>query len=274
MSPSEVFALNYYPHHIGDFIRDTARLSDTLCMAYLRMIWLYYETESPLPYDCNATAFKIGANALDVQSLLNAFFIVGDDGLWHNSRCDRVISDYYSKAEKAKKSANARWNNAKKMRTHTERNADESKIDASTDAMIDANQEPITNNHKKKDQKILSPQSDDAADIALPSCIPTDAWSRWIIYRRSRKLSVSKTAISGHIKLLTELSQQGQDTSLVIQQSIDQGWQGLFPVKSKTKTESRDEARARTIQALTGQSPQGGDNGRVIDITPAATAKR
>jgi hypothetical protein len=46
--------MNYYQHHIGDFIRDTARLSDAQCMAYLRMIWLYYETELPLDNDADA----------------------------------------------------------------------------------------------------------------------------------------------------------------------------------------------------------------------------
>lgn len=133
-------AMNYYQHHIGDFVRDTARLTDSQCMAFLRMIWLYYESENALPSDVDAIAFKIGANASDVHSILKHFFFLHDDGLWHQSRCDKEILAFRAKSKKAKDSANARWNNANAMRTHSDRNAKA--------PVFDANQEPITSNHK------------------------------------------------------------------------------------------------------------------------------
>lgn len=132
--------MNYYQHHIGDFIRDTSRLSDQQCMAYLRMIWMYYETEQPLESDIDALAFKIGANESDVQQILKHFFFE-HDGRWHNSRCDKEILAFRGRSEKAKKSADARWSNAKAMRAHNERNANEH--------VSDANQEPVTNNQYK-----------------------------------------------------------------------------------------------------------------------------
>lgn len=132
--------MNYYQHHIGDFIRDTARLSDSQCMAYMRMLWIYYENESPLEDDADAIAFKIGANAGDVTQILKHFFFLHDDGLWHQARCDKEILAFREKSVKAKKSADARWNNANAMRTHNDRNANE--------PLSDANQEPITNNQK------------------------------------------------------------------------------------------------------------------------------
>ncbi len=128
--------MNYYQHHIGDFIRDTARLSDSQCMAYLRMIWIYYETEESLEDDANAIAFRTGANASDVQQILRHFFFQ-HDGRWHHARCDREILAFREKSEKAKKSADARWKNANAMRTHSERKANE--------PVFDANQEPVTN---------------------------------------------------------------------------------------------------------------------------------
>jgi uncharacterized protein YdaU (DUF1376 family) len=132
--------MNYYQHHIGDFIRDTSRLSDQQCMAYLRMIWMYYETEQPLESDVDALAFKIGANASDVQQILKHFFFE-HEGLWHNSRCDKEILAFRGRSEKAKKSANARWDNAKAMRTHSDCNA--------SGTVQDANQEPVTSNQDK-----------------------------------------------------------------------------------------------------------------------------
>lgn len=129
--------LNYYPHHIGDFIRDTSRMTDSQCMAYLRMLWIYYETEQPLDADVNALAFKIGANASDVHQILRMYFFEVD-GAWHNARCDKEILTFREKSDKAKKSADARWKNANAVRTHSERNANA--------PVFDANQEPVTKN--------------------------------------------------------------------------------------------------------------------------------
>ena len=125
--------MKFYPHHIGDFIKDTARLNDSQSMAYLRLIWEYYANEMPLDNDCNAIAFKIGSSASDVEQILRHFFFL-HDGKWHQSRCDTVIAEFYAKSEKARTSANIRWEEKKKnanaLRTHNERNANEPKNDA------------------------------------------------------------------------------------------------------------------------------------------------
>ena len=145
--------MNYYKHHIGDFIRDTSRLTDSQCMAYLRMLWMYYETEEPFDCDIDALAFKIGANASEVHQILKHFFFE-HDGKWHHSRCDKEILAFRGKSDKAKNSANARWNNANAMRTHSECNANE--------CLIDANQEPLTTNQEKENtivaSKLTTPQ--------------------------------------------------------------------------------------------------------------------
>lgn len=134
--------MHYYQHHIGDFIKDTARLTDSQCMAYLRMIWIYYDTESALINDADAIAFEIGANASDVQQILKRFFFLHDDGKWHHSRCDKEILAFLKKSEKARNSANARWENANAMRTHNERSANE--------PVSDATHNPIPNTQERE----------------------------------------------------------------------------------------------------------------------------
>lgn len=132
--------MNYYQHHIGDFIRDTARLSDSQCMAYLRLIWHYYDTEQPFECDIDALAFSIGASEKDVELILKHYFFQ-HEGRWHHARCDKEILAFRSKSQKAKDSANARWENANAMRTKSERKANAHENDA--------NQEPVTNNQSK-----------------------------------------------------------------------------------------------------------------------------
>ena len=149
--------MHYYPHHIGDFISDTARLNDSQCMAYLRLIWHYYDTEKPLENDPESLAFKIGASVIDVNLILKHYFTFDGD-CWRKTRCDSVISEYHSKADKARKSAEARWKSPKPKQSDSERNANASNSNAN-EPKIDANQEPITNNQEPiiKDRPIGKP---------------------------------------------------------------------------------------------------------------------
>ena len=153
--------MNYYQHHIGDFIRDTARLTDTQSMLYLRLLWQYYESEQSIDDNIDAIAFRIGSSADDVRLVLQAFFFL-HDGRWHQARCDAEILKFRGRSKKAKNSALARWENAKIMRTQCERNANASTEQAKNTksdahAMLTNNQQPTTNNqYKNKDQKTLA----------------------------------------------------------------------------------------------------------------------
>ena len=91
--------MNYYQHHIGDFIKVTARLSDAQTMAYLRLLWLYYDTEKPLPDDPKLLAFQLGTTEEVVDLLLATFFDKQEDG-WHQTRCDKEIQEYQAFKEK------------------------------------------------------------------------------------------------------------------------------------------------------------------------------
>lgn len=136
--------MHYYQHHIGDFIKDTTHLDDHQLATYLRMLWAYYTSESPITGDFEDIAFAMRTDEKTVRLLLRHFFTEAPDG-WHHTRCDKEIADYHSKAEKARNSANARWKNADAMRTHSERNPNE--------PVFDANQEPRTNNQEPVNRK-------------------------------------------------------------------------------------------------------------------------
>jgi uncharacterized protein YdaU (DUF1376 family) len=131
--------MHYYRHHIGDFLKDTGHLSNDQMGVYLRMLWKYYLDEKPLKDDCESIAFAMRSDEKTVHLILRHFFVLHEDG-WRHNRCDKEIADFHQKKEKAANSANARWNGAKTMRAHIERNTDAH--------LFDANQEPITNNQK------------------------------------------------------------------------------------------------------------------------------
>lgn len=252
--------MHYYQHHIGDFIRDTARLSDSQCMAYLRMIWHYYETEQPLENDADALAFRFGANASDVQQILKHYFFF-HDGRWHNSRCDKEILAFRSKSEKAKKSANARWENANAMRTHNERNADE--------PLSDANQEPITNLSTSL-RSVDTPPVEPAKILPRPESVNPETWDAFIEIRKGLKAKNTLPAIKALITQLNKLQAAGHDPNEVVMQSIRSSWKDLYALKqARASPQSIQEERLLKAQQHFGVNH--GTDRAVIDITPVAT---
>ena len=122
--------MNYYEHHLGDYLRDTAHLSMIEDGAYRRLLDAYYIRETPLPQKISDVMRLVRAqNKSDrdaTETVLREFFTETPNG-WTHSRCEQEISRFQGKRAKAKASADARWadseRNANAMRTHSERNA-------------------------------------------------------------------------------------------------------------------------------------------------------
>jgi uncharacterized protein YdaU (DUF1376 family) len=147
--------MNYYPHHIGDFTRDTAHLSMLEEGAYRRMIDVYYGSEKPLPAESGKLYRLVRAQSSSerkaVDTVLGEFFEKRDDG-WHQKRCDEEICKAHEKSQKARHSAQQKWSkrdanadanaDADAMRTQSERKAN---------GMLTNNQEPRTK--ENQDQK-------------------------------------------------------------------------------------------------------------------------
>jgi hypothetical protein len=67
-------------------------------------------------------------------------------------------------------------------------------------------------------------------DIILPDWLDQEKWKEWLKYRKERKLTCSKMTLDRQIKLL---EQNRRDHADIIERSITNGWQGLFPNKSR-----------------------------------------
>ena len=86
--------------------------------------------------------------------------------------------------------------------------------------------------------------SKQVATLEIPSCIPVDAWLEWDLYRQAK----SGKAWTAHAKKLSIARletywQQGADPRAVIQQSIENGWAGLFAPKDIAVGNREDLAR-------------------------------
>lgn len=98
--------MNYYPHHIGDYLKDTVHLSMLEDAAYRRMLDIYYASEKPLPLDFEYVCKMVRAVKTEEREstswVLHNFFEKCEDG-WHNKRADEEIRKGKTRVKAARK---------------------------------------------------------------------------------------------------------------------------------------------------------------------------
>ena len=243
--------MNYYSHHIGDYLTATAHLSILEDGCYRRLMDRYYTTEAPLPSDEQVLFRLLRARSEDekeaVRVVLDEFFALTDAG-WTHKRCDEEISQYKEKSGKAAEAANKRWNkpsNANAMPTHSERNAD---------AMLTNNQEPITNNqepNKETKASAKAPKFDFAGKL---SELGADDKSirDWLAVRKAKRASNTETVIDN---LIVEAGKAGISVADAVLLSASNSWQGFKAewLKPKDRASPQRETIAQKNERIMAQ---------------------
>lgn len=79
----------------------------------------------------------------------------------------------------------------------------------------------------------------DAGAIQLPEWLPRSVWAEWVADRRERRKPISSRAAGQQLKRLAEYRDQGHDVARVIEHSIANGYQGLFPPKGDARNDGQ-----------------------------------
>jgi uncharacterized protein YdaU (DUF1376 family) len=106
----------WMPLYIGDYLKDTAGLTQAEHGAYIRLIMFYWNNSGPIPDDMAKIYRATGAISPEEQSnarsILQAFF-KHEDGEYHHKRIDaeiaRSIDGALKRKAKAFKASKARW---------------------------------------------------------------------------------------------------------------------------------------------------------------------
>jgi uncharacterized protein YdaU (DUF1376 family) len=185
--------MNFYPFHIGDYLSHTNHLSNEEDLAYRRMIDIYYQSEQPFN-DRSTLARRIRTSVEIVDVILNEFFVLEDDGCWHNKRVDEEIAKYHGKLDQAsragKASAEARLNKR------------------STTVQPTKNQEPITKNQI----------------INTPEGVSESIFKDYLEVRKAKKAKWTQTALKGLQREAEKAKMSLQD---VIQLCCERNWVGF-----------------------------------------------
>ena len=202
------FAMHYYQHHIGDFIKDTSFLTNEEVGIYMKMIWIYYDTEEPIPNSLTELSMRVNARGKEdlIKGLLDLFFISSTQG-WHHKRCDKEIEHYRQQLEFASKAGKA--SAAKRALNKTLSDVKQESNDRSTTVQPTNNQQPLTNNHKPKNH------------IDKPDGISNDVWDAFIVIRNKKKAPLTKVSFEG---IQREAKKAGVTVEDAIRKCCERGW--------------------------------------------------
>ena len=136
--------MHYYPHHIGDFTKDTYFLNNEEVGIAIRLVGLYYDTEKPFKNDIPLLSVKVSAEGKEdvVKKVLGLIFKYDEiENVWKQTRCDKEIEHFHSIGAVRKKGG---VESAKKRKMEKELWFNLS----STQALLTKNQEPIPINQE------------------------------------------------------------------------------------------------------------------------------
>ena len=98
------------------------------------------------------------------------------------------------------------------------------------------NKQLTTNKHiRTKEHKHIKNNT----AIVLPEWLDKELWEKFKKHRKSKKRELTEDSEILNIKKLIKWKEEGYDPKFIIEESIANGWQGLF--KPKNKTESEDK---------------------------------
>jgi len=223
----------YFSHDYGARLdRKLVNLQMKYGMEGLGIYWCLietlYENGGVIPLsDVERIAFELRTQCERITNVLRDFelFKFRDDFFYSESVNNRLLQRK-KKSDSARFSANSRWeraetqqDNANAMRTHKKRNAIK------------------VNNSKEKEKKEYKKER------FTPPSDWIEIWKSWTDYKheiKDRYVSLKSESMAFN-KLVKLSSSDKQLATLIINQSIENQWKGLFEFKGIYKETSKDD---------------------------------
>ena len=236
--------MHYYQHHIGDFIKDTSFLTNEEIGIYLKLIWLYYDSEKPLPNNLFELGMKTNArdNRIELEGLLGMFFVLDiEKQCWYHTRCDKEIEHYKQQLTTASKAGKA--SALKRAMNKNPTSVEQTLNERSTEVQPTNNQEPLTNNHK--------PKREIATVVACPPDVDQQIWDDWKQLRKAKKAPVTETVVKGARKEAAKANMAFSDFLSVWCARGSQGLQADWLKPDEKNLSKTGQMNQRVISGLT-----------------------
>ena len=219
----------WMPLYVRDYIGATSRLTTEQHGAYLLLIMDYW-LNGPPPDDDHVLASIVRLPLEQWQKhrpSIERLFSV-HSGAWTHKRIDREIEAAHERKtqaiERGKRGAMARWGKD-----------DKASNGASIDQACKKQSSKDSSSPSPSPKKKTKSKAAGAAVVDLPDWMPLESWSDFLDYRKEIKSPMSTRAQEMAIKKLEKFKKSGDDPVEVLEQSMINGWKGLFQVKEPNR---------------------------------------
>ena len=224
-------ALFYYRHLLGDYARDTKELSALEHGVYRLLLDAYYANKGPISatpavlYRC-AVAFTPEEQAAVAK--IAATYFVERDGRLHNAKCDAEIARVLKESARQSGAARARWGKEADLASdHAMASATgHAEAPPAGHASGAAVAMPVKSQSQKKQELPPKPPAE-----ALPDWLPRTEWEAYLAMRQRIRKPATARAIELLLNKLDAMRAAGHPPGKVLDQSIENGWTGIFPLK-------------------------------------------
>lgn len=211
--------------YAGEYISKTRRLTMAQHGAYMLLLWEYYING---PIEANANSLlaiccgKTSEDEVDINYVLERFFHL-EDGFWRHHRADEEIEKRVSVSEKRKlvgrKGGLAKATNLLKQKA----------------------------TQSQSQSQLQEPKATTKARCAfeIPTWVPQEAWNHYEEMRQKIRKPMTDQARKWAVNQLARLRDEGQVPAVVLEQSVFNSWQGLFPVRSDYDRHPKPEGQRR-----------------------------
>lgn len=225
--------MNYYRRYMADYLSKTANLSLAEHGAYTLLLDYSYLADGVLPSDvdelCRMVRAITPSERQAVTKILSRFFVLGD-GKYSNPRAAREIE----KARPAMDAARANGVKGGRPKKNPVGFDEDNPVGSETEPSAKASQ-PLTPNHQPPAPIHHPPKKTKGAGsaFAAPSWIPVSAWQAFEQMRTKARKPMTDAARGLIVKELDSLKAKGFDPVAVLEQSVRNNWQDVYPLKDK-----------------------------------------
>lgn len=247
--------IQYFSHDINaandyKIIRLRSKLGAEGYGIYWMLIELLYQNNNALPFECDSIAYALQTQCDKIESVVRDFGLFEiEDNVITCPSISRRLTEMNERSEKAKRSAEARWNKSEKANNQTDSIAKEEQCDRNANALQthsegNAIKENKINNiyNNNAQQKVVRVDKKFKVDDVINEHVTEElkeAVKTWIDYKKEKGQSYkSLRSFKTMVARLKELSGgSGERAYAIVSQSIANNWAGLFALKNELSSQ-------------------------------------
>lgn len=226
--------MNYYNRFPGDYLRDTLHLTLLEDGAYNRLLDIFYSTEKALPKNRDLMYRISRASSVEeraaIDHVIDLFFVETRWG-FVNKRAQREIKLAQSRIKTARENGK----HGGRPKKYTEPNGNPVGLRTETQPITQkkALHPPSTIPQQRELQNLKAPENSPAFEMPESAIVPLGLWGQFKQMRDKIRKPMTPHAADLIFRKLKDLKAQGHDPIQVVEQSIRNSWQDVFPIKQE-----------------------------------------